>query len=328
MTTNNNLYALYQKALLSDIDNGSFRAVSIDESIPHRVGCTNDGFPMLFVECEDTEKISDIKLSLFRVLFTRKCSIADIENKTVSEKIFTLIQMSSKDRELIAYFFQVVSIVMKRLPVRPKVSILKEELSKIIEIFNSSRKFSKDLLKGLWAELLIIERSSNPEYLIRAWHESPEDRYDFNDSRDKIEVKSTSGDYRSHVFSLEQLSPNDSSNLLVASVFVNATGIGKNIFDLVDMISIKIKNTECNLKLVEIVYKTIGPNVEECLSTHFDYIFAVDNLRYYDSKVIPSIKKEAVPPFVSSVHFRSDLTEIPSVDVSDMDYNSMLFDSL
>lgn len=314
--------------MTSDTEEGCFRVASISKEVPHRVGCSNEGFPMLFIECEDKEKVSDIKLSLFKVLFNRKCSLTEIDNKTCSEKDFTIIQMASDNQDMIKYFFQVMSIVMQKLPAHPKVKKLKEELSKVIDIFTIEQKFSKEIVRGLWAELLVIERSSNPEYLIKAWHEEPEDRYDFNDSIDKIEVKSTAGDSRVHMFSLEQLDSNNSANLLIASVFVNATGIGKSIFDIVDMISSRISDTECGLKLMEVVLMTIGPHVEESSNMHFDYNFAVDTLRFYDSKVIPAIKKEYIPSDVSAVHFRSDLTDVSSIDITGVNENSLLFSSV
>ena len=100
------LYNLYQKTLKSEVDDNSFRALSM-EFLPHRVGCSNEGFPMLFIECCDKDHLSDIKLSLFRVLFDRKCSLADIDNKRVIEKDYSIIQMVSDDQDLIKYFFQV-----------------------------------------------------------------------------------------------------------------------------------------------------------------------------------------------------------------------------
>ena len=327
MMMNNQLYELYQKTLDSDVEEGNYRALSINLST-HRVGCSNEGYPMLFIECCDKERVADIKLSLFRVLFNRKCALADIDNKSVTERDFSIIQMVSNDKDLIKYFFQVISIVLQRLPLSPKVCVLKEEISKIIEIFTLPHIFSKEIVRGLWAELLVIECSSNPEYLIKAWHVEPEDKYDFNDSVDKIEVKSTSGDKRTHVFSLEQLSPEDGSNLLIASVFVNSTGVGKNIFDLMDLISAKLKNTDCDLKLSEIVLKTIGPNVEECKNMFFDYGFARGTLQYYDSNLIPSVNKKDIPSTVSAVHFRSDLSDVPTIEITGYNEHSVLFNSL
>ena len=321
------LYKLYKKTLMSEVEDNSYRALSM-ENLPHRVGCSNDGFPMLFIECCDKEHLSDIKLSLFRVLFNRRCSLADIDNKSVIEKDYTIIQMVSDDQDLIKYFFQVITIVLQRIPVNPKVKKLKDEISKVVEIFTVPPKFSKEVVRGLWAELLVIERSSNPEYLVKAWHEEPEGRYDFNDSIDKIEVKSTIGDQRSHIFSLEQLNPNDSSKLLIASIFVNPTGIGKSIFDLMDMISARINDTDCSLKLSEIVLKTVGLHIDECRNMFFDYNLAMDSLTYYDSKVIPSIDINSIPAAVSSVHFRSDLSDVPSISETGVDEHSMLFSCL
>lgn len=321
------LYNLYQKTLRSEVDDNSYRALSM-EFLPHRVGCSNEGFPMLFIECSDKDHLTDIKLSMFRVLFNRKCSLADIDNKCVTEKNYSIIQMISDDQDLVKYFFQVITIVLQRIPINPKVKILKEEISKVIEIFTVPPTFSKEVVRGLWAELLVIERGSDPEYLVRAWHEEPEERYDFNDSIDKIEVKSTSGDQRSHLFSLEQLNPNNSSNLIIASVFVNPTGIGKSVFDLMDMISPRLNDTDCNLKLTEIVLKTIGLHIEECRNLYFDYNFATDTLAYYDSKVIPSIDRNSIASAVSAVHFRSDLSNVPSIDVTGFDEKSILFKSL
>lgn len=325
---NDNLYNLYSKTLYSTVEEGSYRAVQIGEDYPHRVGCSNENYPMLFIECGDKECLSDIKLSLFRVLFNRKCSLADIETKKMSNRDFAIIQMRSDNQELIKYFFQVISIVLQRLPKYPKVGILKEEISKVIEIFTKTPSFSKEIVRGLWAELLVIERSSNPEYLIKAWHDEPEDRYDFNDSEDKIEVKSAIGDNRSHIFSLEQLTPGNCSNLLIASVLVLSTGIGKTIFDLMDMVSHRIHDIDCELKLSEIVLKTIGFYSEECKEMHFDYTYAVESLKFYNSYVIPSINPDCVPKAVSSVHFRSDLSEIPSIEETGYKEQSMLFSCL
>ena len=88
---------------------------------------------------------------------------------------------------------------------------------------------TKKALQGLWAELLVIERSKSPAYLLQSWHVSPNDKFDFNDGIDKIEVKSTRNVRRIHTFSLEQLHPNVNANLLIASVFVIETGHGRTI---------------------------------------------------------------------------------------------------
>ena len=328
MKMNSNLYELYQQTLATEIDNDSYNVVSMGEGSPHRIGCSSSKTPMLFIECCNNEKVSDIKLSLFRVLFNRKCALVDVEKRTREEKTFSIIEMKSTDEELVKYFFQVLSIVLQKLPNKPVVSELKQEVSKVIEIFKLPPKFSKEVVRGLWAELLIIEKGADPEYLLKAWHEDPEDKYDFNDSIDKLEVKSTKGDFRIHVFSIEQLNPNPSSKLLIASVFVNAVGEGVSIFDLEDSIDKRVTNVDLKLKLKEIILTTIGPHIDESAKLKFDYKFASDTLRLYDYKLIPSIKKESIPVEVSGVSFRSDITGVMSIDEYDFKLEGKLFSSL
>ncbi len=322
---------LYDKFLSIKGENSGkevFKALPVCEEMTHRIGCSEEGYPMFFVECSDSTKTTDIKLALFRVLFNRNCSILDMQTQQSQTKVFTLIQMNSHKEELQKYFFQVVFIILQKIPLKPRVSLLKQEIANVIQLFLLPTQFSKDVVRGLFAELLVIERSNNPTYLVRAWHITPQDKYDFNDSIDKIEVKSTTGDSRSHVFSLEQLTPNTNSKLLIASMFVNQTGVGKNVFDLEESISSKLSSTDDMIKLQEVVLKTIGIHTDEAASLTFDYNMAINSFKLFDYKDIPSIPISSIPPQVSSVHFRSDLSEIPSIDDKDYIKTGKLFESI
>ena len=85
----------------------------------------------------------------------------------------------------------------------------------------------KKQFKAYGRSLFVISIASNPEYLLKAWHSSLNDVYDFNDGIDKIEVKSTSKSHRIHKFSYDQLSPTENTNLIISSIFVIQSGIGK-----------------------------------------------------------------------------------------------------
>ena len=172
----------------------------------------------------------------------------------------------------------------------------------------------------------MIKRASNPSYLIRSWHVIPEDKFDFNDGSDKVEVQSTNGTKREHTFSLEQLNPNKGSRLLIASMFVSQTGVGKTIFDLVDEISSSISDVDVLFKLREETTQTIGSHIEEVSNMFFDENVSLDSLRFFDYASIPSINIANVPAEVSAIHFRSDLSDVSPVDSFDQD--SVLFKSL
>ena len=308
-----------------NIENG-FNAISISDISSHRLGITPEGYPVFFIECSNKERTSDINLNLFKVLFNRQCSILDSITNNEVQGCFSIIQLNSSNPDFQKYFLEVVYLLLLRLNSKPSVNVLKTEISKLISIFNKVKGISNEIVRGLWAELLIIKLSSNPSYLIRSWHVVPEDKFDFNDGTDKIEVKSTNGTIREHTFSLEQLNPNIGSKLIVASMFVTQTGIGKNIFDIVEDISRRVTDIDVLFKLREEVTQTIGTNIEEVSNMFFDEVASAESLQFYDYKDIPAIKSENIPDFVSAVHFRSDLSSISPIEVCGS--QSILFNSL
>lgn len=162
--------------------------------------------------------------------------------------------------------------------------------------------------------------------MLKSWHVSTEDKYDFNDGVDKIEVKATSNEERIHHFAIEQLNPNKDSQLLIASLIVVNSGLGTDIFDLVDSISSRVTDTEALLKLNEEVLLTIGSHIEEAKELKYDYNLAKDNLKFFNYKVVPTIKLKDVPLGVSSVHFASCLKDLDTVKVSNLSGN--LYNSL
>ena len=280
----------------------------------HKIGISQSGHPMFFIKCGDSSngKYLDSNLELISVQFNRECQLLN-NNKKVTEGIYTIISLKTDSIDLQEYFLEVVYLIVRNLSSEPKLKELKFEVEKLVNLFS---KFSRPPIKtiqGLWAELLVIEQSRDPEYLIQAWHSAIFDKFDFNDGKDKIEVKSTAKSRRIHTFSIEQLNPNTSSNLLVASVFAVETGIGKNIFDLVELIEKNVKNKDLLFRITEILAQTLGSDFEKTFDIFFDYQLAVDELEFYEGRNIPKIGTEFIPTEVSNVRFDSDLTELESI---------------
>lgn len=306
-------------------ENG-FNAVTISDDSTHRLGISPEGYPIFFIDCSTSDRVSDINLKLFKVLFNRQCNISDTNSDVSLDGVFSIIQLNSLNPDFQKYFLEVVYLLLLRLENKPTVAVLKAEVSKLLSIFTSVKSISKEIVRGLWAELIVIKLSDNPSYLIRSWHVVPEDKFDFNDGTDKVEVKSTNGSKREHTFAIEQLNPNPGSKLLIASMFVSQTGVGKNIFDIVDEISSRISDVDVLFKLREETTQTIGANVEEVAKMYFDENVSVDSLQFFDYASIPAIRLADVPTGVSSVHFRSDLTDVSPIEHFDND--SVLFNSL
>lgn len=303
-----------------------FNAVVISDDSSHRLGISPEGYPIFFIDCSTRDRVSDINLKLFKVLFNRQCTISDTNSDISLDGVFSIIQLNSLNPDFQKYFLEVVYLLLLRLDNKPSVGVLKAEVSKLLSIFTSVKSISKEVVRGLWAELIVIKLSSNPSYLIRSWHVVPEDKFDFNDGNDKIEVKSTNSSKREHTFAIEQLNPNPGSKLLIASMFVSQTGVGKNVFDIIDEISLRITDVDVLFKLREETTQTIGANVEEVAKMFFDESASTDSLQFFDFASIPAIRLADVPSGVSSVHFRSDLTEVLPIEHFDQD--STLFNSL
>ena len=77
--------------------------------------------------------------------------------------------------------------------------------------------------------------------------------------------------------------------------------------------------------------ETVGQDVVKLKNLHYDYVQAVDSLRFYDANKIPHISKEGVPHHVSEVKFASDLSDIDDIRIQEPKYDissSPLFKSL
>lgn len=309
------------------INKGYFLANSLPFTQKHKIGISPEGFPLFFIECNDIAQTADINLEFISVLFHRPCRLS--ENNIQSENIYTIISLKTENIDFQQYFFEVVCIVLEQLPKNPSHKQLKTEIQKLIELFSCFNRPPRQTIQGLWAELFVIEQAKHPEYLIQSWHASPEDKFDFNDGQDKLEVKSTTNIRRVHRFSLEQLNPNANSNLLIASIFAIQTGRGKNIFDLIDSICKRVQNIQLQFRLNEIVSLTLGSDLDKAFDSYFDYQQAYDTLKLFDFREIPVISNYSIPKEISNIHFDCDLSDI--IDLNKKAFKtsqSLLFQSI
>ncbi|MDU0808967.1 PD-(D/E)XK motif protein [Aquirufa regiilacus] len=308
----NSIFNVFQDLKKQSIDlDESFRVISVPFIKNHKIGISKTQQPIFFIKCCDTEDVKyiDINLEYISIQYGRMCQLK-IDNNKIEEDVYTIISLKTDSIELQEYFLEVVFLLVKKISENPVLKGLKVEIDALINLFNKFSAPPVKTIQGLWAELLIIEQSSDPDYLIGSWHNSKSDKFDFNDGLDKLEIKSTSKNRRIHSFSIEQLNPNKSSCLIIASIFVIETGIGKNIFDLVDLIEKKIINKELSFRLHEIIAQTLGKDFEKSFEIFYDYKFATDSIKYYYSEFIPSIKLSDIPTKLTNVRFDCDLTDI------------------
>ena len=327
------LYKQFKTLAKGDGSNNAFKVISVPDS-KHKLGISSEGYPKFFVSTNDSSTTThNIIREVLSVEYNQQCTIID-EKDNYQSDVFSIITLRATDEPLQKYFIDIFSMMLMQLPEKPSRRELSVEVENLITIFSAVNKKPLKEIQGLWAELLVIERSSLPETLISAWHNSPSAKYDFTMGRDKIEVKSTSGEERIHRFTLDQLNPSPNSRLLIASVIVRESAEcsgGLSIKNIYDKICSRVTVVNLRLKLYSILATTLGNDYTKLDQVFFDYVEASDSLAFYNSEDVPHIDKSAVPEFVNDVKFSSNLTHLIDIKNTNSHYDysdSVLFKSL
>jgi len=302
-------------------------------SLPHKLGMTSEGFPVFFIVTNTTPfNAQNIEREMLSVQYDMPCTL--ISDDDEQNNAYSIITLRASEVSLQSYFIEIFLMMLGKIPAIPSKRELAIEVENLISIFSALSKPPRKKVQGLWAELLVIERSLHPETLISAWHSQANAKYDFTMGRDKIEVKSTSGEERIHHFSLDQLNPSPNSRLLIASVIVRESAQGSggmSVRDIYNKICTKVSANNARLRLYSIMAECIGSDLTKIDSIFFDYVEASDTLAFFDANQVPHVEKNSIQPFVSDVSFSSNLTHL--IDISNQQStfdrsNSPLFKSL
>jgi hypothetical protein len=325
-----NLIELFDILTLPEGSGNMFNAATIPEFKNCRIAVNCDGYPVVLLSLINTSK--NIALKNFRLKYLQleqdiKCKIT--ENKESFFQTFTVITFTSPDRSLQEYFLRISETLIKTINAKPTPNQVIESLNKFVEVFRSLTDTPTNTVHGLWTELFLIDISSKPITLLNYWHSRPEEKFDFNSGQEKIEVKSNSNFERIHTFSSKQLNPPQGTNVLIASIFVRQSNSGHSIQQLANSITMKIQyDIALAEKLNNIICKTLGSSLEQCINIKFDYNIAKDSLRFYWYEDIKKIEETHIPKEVSTVRYTSDLSTISPTDISTIKRNGLLYNGL
>lgn len=315
-----NLIKLFQSfdSITTTNDEDRFTVSPIPGYKPHRLGKDAHGKPLLLISTlnvRSQSQLSPIVLEHLRVQYNLNCRVSRPDG-TFEEGVFTLVHCTEADATLQDYFLKVMSTIVISLGDQPNQSDVAHAMNQLIELFRAMTKVPQKSVQGLWAELFLIAQARQPDILVEAWHIVPEDRYDFAMGNQRIEMKSFSGNIRLHHFSLEQLHPPEGIRALIASVLVESSQAGISIGDLREKIQIRLSNNlDALLHIDRVIALTLGDTWQQASDACFDERLAEESLAFYETSAIPSVNPN-LPSGVSGVHFRSDLTESPTTDLS------------
>lgn len=300
----------------SEDDIRSFSAAGVDGT-SHRVAKNFAGCPVLLIKTSSSTSTPVIRLENLTVEHQVTCKINSQED-SVENGVFTVISCTEADDEVIKYFFRVVDPVLRELGPTPTAAQVAHAISHLVELFRSLAQPAMKSVSGLWAELFLIRSSKNPKSLLRIWHASPTEKYDFSSGDQRIEVKSTSKRTRIHHFSLEQLIPPEGCRVIIASVFVERNGGGTSLGDMVEEILLTL-NDEPDLqeRLNRVIATTLGDTLREGYTIRFDYELATESLQFFNTSDVPKIT-EQLPQSISDVHFVSDMNQCVALNQKDL----------
>lgn len=307
-----------------------FTAVSIPKYPDFRIAVDGDANPVLLLSVVNpvrTLALKNFRLKYLQLAQNIECKIT--ENGQTSFQTFTVITFTSTDRHLQEYFLRISETLVKSLKAKPTQEQVVETLNRFIEVFRALSDTPSNTVQGLWAELFIIDVSANPITLLNYWHNIPEEKFDFNSGHEKIEIKSSGNLERIHTFSSAQLNPPEDTQVLLGSVFIRPSSTGQSIQNLVDSISNKLQgDIELMDKINTVVIRTLGSSLEQSIKMKFDYQVASDSLNYYRHQDIQKIEEISIPNEVTEVRYKTDLTAVEPIDISELKEKEDLYNAL
>jgi hypothetical protein len=325
-----NLIILYDTLSLPENDNKVLNAIPIPEFPNFRIAIDFEGNAVLLLSV--SKRIKDLSLKNFRLKYLQleqnlECRI--YENDSYKLQTFTVVTFRCSDRNLQEYFLRISETLVSTIGQQPTQQQVIDSLKKFVEVFKTLTDSPTNTINGLWAELFLIENSSNPKSVINYWHNLPEEKFDFNAGLERIEVKSSSNFERKHIFSAEQLNPPSDTQVLIASIFLKQHNSGMNIQQLLESISKKVNyDFETADKLNSIVFRTLGSSLEHSIGIKFDYAIALQSLQFYRHQDIDKIEEIHIGNNVSEVKYKSDLTKISPLELGNLKDKQILFNAL
>jgi len=285
--------------------------------VGRHLGKDAGGAPCLLFEQPAVRPIPmPIRMANLRVDFSTLCDVLTDAGRSV-RGTFTILRCGP-DANLWPVFLAVASPLADSLGVTPSTDDLRRVVSQLTELFASLVTPSPIAIQGLWAELFVISASGDPPAMIAAWHQDPLSRFDFSESRYRIEVKSSAGRRRRHHFRLEQVVPPGAVRGVIASVFVERSGGGVSLGSLVRRVASQIEHDrDLGASFAMKLYRALGTQSTEAQEERFDWELAQESLAFFRAESVPR-PSTPLPRAVTDVHFVSDLSDLTPLSADEL----------
>lgn len=295
------------------IDRPQYHVKRIPKVENHWFGRAQSGAPCLLLRTKDGLLKAPMRLASIEVSFAIPCNISITGGEQRTEKL-TAIVCTASDRVVQEYFAHVCETILQIVGGFPSLEEVDEAVLRLVDLFQKLSGPPRRSIIGLFGELYVIFVANSPAAAVEAWRSAADDRFDFSVDDVRLEVKASGTRQRAHEFSMEQCSPPANTDGVLISLFVETSGGGMSLRDLIERIERKLDgNADLLLKLQETVAGGLGDDVSVALSIRFDERLTRSSLRVYTLESVPAVRGQ-LPATVSRVRFRSDLSYVPVAD--------------
>lgn len=266
-----------------------------------RLGRSTGG-PALLVELDGIDhQLSSIELKNLSLKPNVTCRMYSASG--VSEGLFTVCACTTQDPRLQELFLRALQFLVPAEGFGAP-SDLRSALEGLVELFSALQRAPKTSVLGLWGEIFLMGECSDPEVLLDAWHQLPNDHYDFARGHQRVEVKTTVG-RRQHSVSLEQLTPRAGVEVVLASVVTESSAAGSSVVDLIAAVAARCTAPDAPARLLTGASQALGADVQHWSEHRYDVSRARESLWLLSADSIP--RPTADDPRIWDVRFRVDL---------------------
>ena len=275
----------------------------------HRLGKNYNGLPSILINTKkNNESVAPYRGMSIRLRFNINCKIHEENEK----QNYTILSCISNDEQIIKIFLDICQTTISQLGKEPTPKEISEKTQMLIDLFKEMPNKLSSIV-GLWGELFLIASSKNITKCLEAWHQHAEDKYDFYDNNEALEVKCTSQTDRKHKFKHDQLVSNLKDHYVASIMISDDPNKGLSVVDLYEDIKKRCKLDNLNNKLKKIFFKIVGKTPYEELNEYrYSFDYSKKNLMYYKLKDISTLINE--DDSVTDISYKVDLSRKKNVD--------------
>ena len=260
-----------------------------------------------------SQQANDISLGL-----GVECKLYVGEQQSVSGQ-FHVLQCESSDPDTVDTFVLLLDALLERLRSgQSAVDYLTTFFRTLARLF--SIKPAADPAKarqGLWGELFVMRLLGGISCWAPFWHTDPYKRFDFSASRRRIEVKTTTGDARTHSFAHRQLFTTGDEEIAIASFMLRFDLNGLSLQELIATGRRKLSGEPTQLAKLEAAVRSARMSDPQEPGPSFDESDARANLVWFWAREAPKFTQPE-PANVSETRYKVDFSAIPEVSDSEL----------